>query len=327
MEGLDPTLLAHMVANPDIFPPPPTELAKDVHQVRAAFDAAIPRILSQYAHLDDKVDVTLRTFKSFDGAEVTIWDVKPKGRAEPAEPERAVVHYHGGGNVACSVEKASKRWLFALAVELDVRAFGVEFRYAPEHPYPTPVEDCYAALKWVQESGETLHVDPKRVCVIGESGGGNLAAGVALLARDRELSPPIAKAILLCPMLDDRASERHINTETSSRDKSLIGFRNSVDIAWDAYLSGKRGKPDVPAYAAPSRAGSLRGLQSTYIDIGSLDPFVQESLEFASRLIKEDVQVEMHVHAGMIHGFDFSAPGIPAVRSSMADRKRAIWSV
>lgn len=327
MEGLDPTFIAHIIANPTLFPPPPTELVTDVYQVRAGFDAAVGLMLTQHTRFEEQVDVTTHTITSFDGAEITVWDTKPKSRASSTKPERALVYFHGGGNVSCQIEKASKHGMFAAAVELDVRIFGVEFRLAPEHPYPTPLEDCYAGLKWVQENGTKLNIDPKRIGLIGESGGGNLAAGVSLLARDRQLSPPIAKAILIYPMLDDRASERLVNTETSSRDKQLIGFRNNVDLSWNAYLSDNRGQTDVPIYAAPARAESLRGLPSTYIDIGTLDPFVQESMEYAGRLVKEDVAVELHMYSGMIHGFDFAAPGIPAAVNAKENRKRAVWSI
>jgi acetyl esterase/lipase len=132
-----------------------------------------------------------------------------------------------------------------------VRYFAVEYRLAPEHPFPTPLEDCYAALTWVNSHAVQLGVDPTRVAIMGDSAGGGLAAGVALLARDRGLQPPLAKQILINAMLDDRNQSRFEHLQglaTWDPDDNLTG--------WAAYLGRvEAGKPDadVSIYGAPSR--------------------------------------------------------------------------
>ena len=149
----------------------------------------------------------------------------------------------------------------------------VEYRLAPDHPDPAPVEDCYAGLVWMAKNADDLGIDPERLLIAGVSGGGGLAAGTALLARDRAF-PELSHQILICPMLDDRF-ETH-----SSRmvDREGVWDRHSNLYAWTSVLGERRGGPEVSQYAAPARAEDLSRLPRTYIDTGSAEGFRDEIL-------------------------------------------------
>ncbi|KAE9963530.1 hypothetical protein BLS_009199 [Venturia inaequalis] len=181
---------------------------------------------------------------------------------------------------------------FAKAVlALEPEILGVvktrDYRLAPEVRHPTPIEDCYAVLLWLHSNAKNLGVDNSRIAVVGLSAGGGLAAALSLMARDRGLHPPIAKQILLTPMLDDR------NTET---DAELLPFTtwtwDDNWTGWNALLDGMAGSSGVSAYAAPARAEDLKGLPPTYVDMGSLDIFAKEAEAFVERLKEAGVDVE-----------------------------------
>lgn len=179
----------------------------------------------------------------------------------------------------------------------------VEYRLAPEHPDPIPVEDCYAGLLWAADHAAELGADPDRIVLASSSAGGGLAAGTALMARDRG-GPQATHQVLPCPMLDDRlltASSRMLNDEaTWDRNENLFG--------WTALLGERRGGPDVSSYAAPARATDLTHLPKTYLDVGSVDSFRDETLAYAGRLSEAGVVVDLHLWGGGIHGFDTIAP-------------------
>jgi acetyl esterase/lipase len=201
---------------------------------------------------------------------------------------------------------------------------------APEFPFPTPLEDCFAALKWLLGQSQSLNVDSKRIILIGDSGGGNLTAGLSLLARDRGVSPPPAKQILIYPMLDDRSSDIAALKPDDPRTQYFSGYINMSKVCWDAYLGKPTGaslNPETQSYACPARAEVLAGLPPTYIDVGSLDLFRDESLAFASKLVAANVDVEFHLYEGVPHCFDLIARDIPITRNATENRRRAIRSV
>jgi acetyl esterase/lipase len=171
----------------------------------------------------------------------------------------------------------------------------VEYRLAPETPYPGPLEDCYAGLRWTFEHAEELGIQPERIGVTGSSAGGGLAAALALLARDRgELAP--AFVLLECPMIDDRQI-----TSSSRRHGLPVWSREANEFGWRAYL-GERYGGDVPAYAAPARATDLTGLPPTMVIVGTADGFLDESIDYALRLNHAGVPTDLHVLAGAPHG-------------------------
>lgn len=194
----------------------------------------------------------------------------------------------------------------------------LEYRLAPEHQDPVPVEDCYAGLVWVRDHAAELDVDPERVVVTGASGGGGLAAGTTLLARDRS-GPAILGQLLVCPMLDDR------DTTISTRQYEGIGLWDRVSniTGWSSLLGDRYGTDDVTIYAAPARASDLSGLPATYIDVGSAEVFRDEDVACASQIWADGGIAELHVWPGGTHGFDLLAPH--AAISRQAVQARTEW--
>lgn len=221
---------------------------------------------------------------------------------------------HGGGMVAGNRTSGLQGLLPYVAEGLAV-GVSVEYRLAPENPHPAPVEDCYAGLVWTAEHSAELSIDPDRIAIVGVSAGGGLAAACTLLSRDRGF-PKLSDQILLSPMLDDRietASAQMLRREGFwSREDNLFG--------WTALLGDKRGTDDVPAYAAPARAQDLSGLPRTFIDIGSVDTFRDEVLDYARRLSEAGVNVDLHMWGGGCHGFDDFAPDAAISRASLSTR-------
>jgi acetyl esterase/lipase len=235
-----------------------------------------------------------------------------------AQSGSAVLYLHGGGMIF-GLEHLGR--VYDLAVREYVAASGVpmlmvDYRIAPEHPDPTPVEDCYAALRWLADNAEMLGVDPARIGVMGDSAGGGLAAGVSLLARDRE-GPAISQQLLIYPMLDDRPQ---------TPDPELVPFLTwTYDdnvTGWAALLGV--GPDKVSPYAAPARATDLAGLPDTYIDVGDLDIFRNEDIAYARRLSDAGVPTELHLHPGCPHAFEALARKADVSQRAIGDRVRRL---
>ncbi len=191
----------------------------------------------------------------------------------------------------------------------------IDYRLAPEHPDPTPVEDCYAAFEWLADQAPALGVRRDRIVVAGASAGGGLAAGVALAARDRG-GPPIRAQLLDYPMLDDRG----ITASTRQFDGIGVWDRISNETGWRALLGERVGGPDVTPYAAPARAEDLRGLPPAFIDVGSAEIFRDEAVDFARRLWEAGVDAELHVWPGAFHACDIFAAHTSIARAMIATR-------
>ncbi|MET9214724.1 MULTISPECIES: alpha/beta hydrolase [unclassified Nocardia] len=233
-------------------------------------------------------------------------------------PWPVLYYIHGGGVVAGNRYSALAEMLPYVAEGKAVVA-SIEYRLAPEHPYPVPVEDCYAGLRWVAQHAEELDVDAEHMIAIGFSGGGNLAAGVALLARDRGF-PALSHQILGCPMLDDR-----LQTHSAQMlDGEGAWDRNENLWAWTALLGDRRGTDDVSPYAAPARATDLAGLPRTFIDVGSAEGFRDEAVDYAQRLSQAGVSVDLHVWGGGFHGFDIGIRQPALSQASLAARDEFI---
>jgi len=211
-------------------------------------------------------------------------------------------HIHGGGMILGGID-GEEAQMSSYADELNAVVVSADYRLAPEHPYPAPVEDCYAGLKWVSEHASELQVDPKRIVVGGESAGGGLAAATALLARDRK-GPEVAYQYLIYPMLDDR----NVSPSSQQFTGNWPGWsRERNELGWKAFL-GDAGKENVSPYAAPAREEDLSNLPPAYIEVGALENFRDEDIDYAKRLMQADVSVELHVHPGVFHGFEVANP-------------------
>lgn len=216
-------------------------------------------------------------------------------------PRPLVLHIHGGGFVAGSAEMMDMANA-ARAMQHGVVVASVDYRLAPDHPYPASVEDCYTALCFLISRLEDFDIDPARVVIMGESAGGGLAAALALLCRDRG-GPAVSAQFLIYPMLDCR-----VGTEADPYNNPTCGefiwTRASNRFGWTA-LAGSQSIPETELpYFSPALAKSLAGLPKTYIATGSLDLLFDENLNYASRLCHAGVPVELHAYAGAVHAFD-----------------------
>ncbi|OBH31735.1 alpha/beta hydrolase [Mycobacterium sp. E342] len=209
-----------------------------------------------------------------------------------AEPTPALLWIHGGGYVI-GTARQDDRLCSGFSRRLGITVASVEYRLAPEHPYPAPLEDCYSALTWL---AGLPSVDRYRVAIGGASAGGGLAAALALLARDRaEVSP--AFQLLTYPMLDDRSSASAHNANYRLWDTRSNRF------GWAAYL----GDAD-PEVAVPGRRKDLSGLPPAWIGVGTHDLFHDEDLAYAQRLTAAGVPCQVETVPGAFHGFDLIAP-------------------
>ncbi|MBA2681436.1 MAG: alpha/beta hydrolase [Ktedonobacteraceae bacterium] len=228
---------------------------------------------------------------------------------------------HGGGYVMGSADAEDLR-VKSIVSAIGCAAVSVDYRLAPETPYPGPVEDCYVALKWLSTHADELGIDPKRIAVGGGSAGGGLAAALALLARDRE-EVSLVFQFLLAPMLDDRTctlAKPHPYTG------EFIWTPETNRFGWTSLLSQEPGGADISPYAAAARAEHLEGLPAAFITVGSIDLFLEEDLEYARRLTRAGVPTELHVYPGAYHGFSMVADAQvtqTAERDQLAALKRA----
>ena len=232
-----------------------------------------------------------------------------RGRVLPG-----VYHTHGGGMVM-GTNRTGADEMALWADEVGVVAVSVEYRLAPEHPHPAPVEDCYAGLVWTAQHAEELGIDPARLIIAGGSAGGGLAAGTALMVRDRG-GPALTHQILMCPMLDDRG----ITPSSQELDGEGVWDRTDNLVGWTALLGDACAGPDVSPYAAPARAEDLAALPATFIDVGSVETFRDEAIDYAARLSRAGVPVEFHLWPGGFHGFDMFAPQSALAQASRATR-------
>ncbi|MFY0581167.1 alpha/beta hydrolase [Cystobacter fuscus] len=252
------------------------------------------------------------TIPGYQGVDIVVSVIS---REDHREPGPGIYNIHGGGMVMCN-RFAAVRPLVDWAMKHDAVGVTVEYRLAPEHPHPIPVEDCYAGLEWMAKHAGELRFDPDRLVIFGGSGGGGLAAGSTLLARDRK-GPKLAGQLLQCPMIDDR------NETVSSYQYQGTGVwdRTSNLTAWTAVLGDRRGSDNVSPYAAPARATDLSGLPPTFIDVGAAEVFRDEAVAYASAIWAAGGNCELHVWGGAFHGFYDIAPQSALAQACLAARE------
>ena len=251
------------------------------------------------------------TIPGYDGDEIVVSVLQREGRTGTGP---GIFHTHGGGMII------GDRWVglgqfLPWILRFDAVVVTVEYRLAPEFPDPYPVEDCYAGLVWTAEHADELGIDPDRLIIAGASAGGGLAAGTALLARDRQ-GPALAGQVLIYPMLDDRDA----TVSTVQIDGVGVWDRTSNITGWSALLGDRVGTDDVSIYAAPARATDLSGLPPSFIDCASAEVFRDEDVAYATALWHAGVQAELHVWPGGFHGFDLMAPHTAIAKAMTAAR-------
>ncbi|WP_298287294.1 alpha/beta hydrolase [Novosphingobium sp.] len=283
-------------------------------QIRAALNASLA---NREIAIPEGVTLEERSTRAAEGHEIALIVSRPTQLA--AAPRPAVLHIHGGGYIIGSAALMNGSNM-QLARDADCVVVSVDYRLAPETTHPGPVEDCYAALKWLHESASELGIDPERIAVMGESAGGGLAAALALLARDRN-EFRIVHQNLIYPMIDDRTC---LQADTHPFTGEFIWTQGANHFGWSALLGHEPGRDGVSPYAAPARAEDLAGLPSTFISVGALDLFLEEDIEYARRLTRAGVPTELHVYPGAFHGFD-TAPSARTARQARTTAFAAIY--
>jgi triacylglycerol lipase len=223
----------------------------------------------------------------------------------------AILQIHGGGFVLGTPEM-EQNLARRFALDFQCLVVSVDYRLAPETPFPGALDDCYAALTWLYRDSGALGIDRRRIALAGNSAGGGHAAALAIHARD-QAEIPICLQILDQPMLDDR-------TGSSAPPHPYCGefghTAASNHFGWKSLLGVEPGSVDVPVKAVPARVQDLSGLPPAFIAVGALDLFLDESLTYAQRLMRAGVAAELHVVPGAFHGFELAtdAPQVRALR-------------
>ena len=302
----DPELAPAASAYPEI------DIA-DVHNARR-ITANMRRQLPPFAP-PDTVQIEKRAVPGPPGdPDIELCIITPRNLAAPAP---ALYWIHGGGFVLGDVDGDMEAPTHVAAV-LGAVAVSVEYRLAPEHPFPAPAEDCYAGLKWLAANASELRIDSARVAIGGVSAGGGLAAAVALMARDRG-GPVLCFQVLDIPDLDDRLTTPSMNAYADTP----VWNRPNAVLSWEAYL-GPEHTGDISSYAAPARATDLSGLPPAYIVTCEFDPLRDEGIEYAQRLMQAGVPTELHHYPGTFHGSCVAAMGTAISRRMIDDRTAAL---
>ncbi|HEX3795164.1 MAG TPA: alpha/beta hydrolase [Acidimicrobiales bacterium] len=271
---------------------PVLDLADPV-AARAGFEAMLLALRSEIPGIDT-LDIEDRFVPGWEGdPDVGVRIYRPKDRVAAAP---AVVLIHGGGFIIGSVE-AEHVGAAMLSINTGAVVVSVEYRLAPEHPFPAGLHDCYAALSFAADPAGELGVDPERIAVVGTSAGGGLGAATTLLARDLG-GPAICFQMLHIPELDDR-----LTTPSMQRFVDSPIWNQPLAVqSWRAYLGPEADPDEVSPYAAPARARDLSGLPPAYISTAENDPLRDEGILYALGLLQAGVSVELHQFPGTYHG-------------------------
>lgn len=314
--SLDPEVETVLTAAFETNGPPPQPPVGDIEGRRAALNPMLDYFNNHAQPAPAGVEVSDHVVPAPDGTELLARWYRPASGGSGA----AVLYLHGGGMILGSVpifDGPVSRYVARSGVAM----LSVQYRLAPEHPHPTPVEDAYAGLLWLADHAEELGVEPGRLAVMGDSAGGGLAAAVAILARDRS-GPRLTRQLLIYPMLDDR---------TVTPDLQIVPFAGwSYDdnvTAWNALLGPGHEQRDVEPSAAPARIADATGLPPAYIEVGQLDAFRDEDVRYALTLSRAGVPVELHLHPGVPHEYDAIAFDSAVAHRAQADRERVLRSL
>ncbi len=278
------------------------DVAMDLEGARRASEARDDALLTKLYIPEGVVQETL----SITSRHGHIIDLRICRPADVFGPQPVFYWMHGGGYVMGSARQGDAFTLRA-ASQLGMFAVSVEYRLAPETPYPGPLEDCYEGLTHLAENADALNLDNDKIIIGGVSAGGGLCAGLGLLVRDRSAFSLLGQ-LLLYPMIDDR----NIAATSDTLADTLVWTRAANLFGWQSYLGDLFGSSDIPIYAAPARATALSGLPPTYLPVGDLDLFLDENIAYAHKLTRGGIPTNFHVFPGAYHGFNAFAPEAPA---------------
>ncbi len=299
---LDPELAAAtaLVIRPDLG---------DIARARQLISKLRNSDPSAEAHAEGRITIEERLIPRGSGEELLRLRIYRPVSTSGLQP--AVLFFHSGAFVLGDLETEHGRCV-RYAADGGCTVISVEYRLAPEHPYPAGLEDCFAALRWTHENADSLGVDRARVAVAGNSAGGGLAAGVALLARERG-GPAIALQMLIYPVLDDRQA-----TVSMTRfDATPIFDNRNTRQMWSYYLGARK---TAPVFGAPARETNLAGLPDAYILTAEFDPLRDEALDYGIRLLQAGVSVDLRNWVGTYHGFDHQVAEAAISQRAIADQ-------
>ena len=293
---------------------PPQPLTADTLMQRRADSLKLIATV-QTPDLPDITADEVRVESAFGAKPVRVLRYRP---VKSDNPLPAIVHIHGGGFVAGAPEMKDVENRL-LGLELKCAIYSVDYRLAPEAPHPAPLEDIYSVFAWLHGNAGQMGLDPARIGIKGESGGGGFAAAAALYARDHQ-GPKFAFQHLIYPMIDDRTAVRndlhpHVGEFVWTQEHNYFG--------WRSLLGREPGSAGVSPYAAASRAVDVSALPPTYISVGGLDLFLEENLTYADRLSRAGVPVEFHIYPGAYHGF-YRATNARVTRQAERDNREAL---
>lgn len=231
--------------------------------------------------------------------------------------ENVLVWIHGGGFVRGNIN-SNDAMCISWAQDVGCNVVSVDYRLAPEHPFPAAPNDCFAALRWAASGPEEIGITPSRIAVGGASAGGCIAAGVALMARDRR-GPELCYQLLVIPVLDDRLETPSSRTIHDPRTWN----RRKAEAGWHYYLGGNTHGETSP-YAAPARAAELAGLPPATVLVEEMDLLRDEGVGYANRLTAAGVRTDLIVYAGTFHGHATRAPEAAISKRLVRDRLEAV---
>ncbi|NLM52436.1 MAG: alpha/beta hydrolase [Firmicutes bacterium] len=248
--------------------------------------------------VDESVPISTQAIPTLDGTtKIPLRIYRPQKQTEKLP---GLLYIHGGGYVL-GFAAMSDPLCQKIVRDVNCIVVSVDYRLAPEYPFPAGLEDCYAALLWMADPQNSLDIDTEKLAVAGASAGGGLTAALTLMVRDKG-GPALTCQLPLCPMLDDRNLTPSSHEFTDAR----LWNRETNLKAWQMYLGENR--QEVPPYAAPARAKDLSGLPPTYTYVGELDLFRDETIDYVTRLMQAGVSTEFHIYPGCFHGFENFVP-------------------
>lgn len=258
-------------------------------------------------------DITLHAADDGRGIPVRVYEPIVRQQSGPLP---VLLYFHGGAFAAGDLETEHDRCL-RFCRDIECAVVSVDYRRPPEHPFPAPLADCYAALEEVTRLADGRHWDGARLAVGGSSAGGNLAAATALMSRDRN-GPSLVLQLLLYPTLDDR-----LDSDSFRRFSRASGWDvEDSPHMWRHYLGEHAAAP--PALAVPARCTDFRSVAPAYVLVAEVDALRDEGIDYACRMMRDRVPVELHCYAKAFHGFELAAPQAVVARRAGADQVAAL---